>query len=134
VALTPSQSPDETGVGALWARAKVASLMDELRLGADEAVIRPAVVKVALEHHLVSRYTSLVAVDVTPTAHAGESRTALVKASAPHGMVAGQLPQTDAESTLQILLGLLALAAAGMVALVGRFIPAGGAVRTQEAS
>ncbi len=131
VALTPSPSPEPTGVGALWARAKIASLLDELRLGADESAIRPAVVKVALEHHLVSRYTSLVAVDVTHTVPAGPSRTALVKASAPHGMVAGQLPQTDTESTLQILLGLLALAAAGMVALVGRFIPAGGAVRVE---
>jgi Ca-activated chloride channel family protein len=133
VALTPSPSPETTGVGALWARAKIASLMDELRLGADEAVIRPAVVKVALEHHLVSRYTSLVAVDVTPTAPPGDSRTALVKASAPHGMVAGQLPQTDTEATLQILLGLLALAAAGGVALVGRFTPAGGAARGEAA-
>jgi Ca-activated chloride channel family protein len=113
-------------VGALWARAKIASLMDELRLGADEAAIRPAVVKVALEHHLVSRYTSLVAVDVTPTAPGGDRRTALVKASLPHGTPAGQLPQTDTESTLQILLGLLALATAGMVVLVGRLIPAGG--------
>ena len=83
-------------------------------------------VKVALEHHLVSRYTSLVAVDVTPTAPAGETRTALVKASAPRATAAGELPQTDTESTLQILLGLLALAAAAVVALVGRFIPAEG--------
>ncbi len=101
--------------------------MDELRLGADEAVIRPAVVKVALEHHLVSRYTSLVAVDVTPTAPAGDKKTALVKADSPRAAIAGELPQTDAESTLQIVLGLLALATAGMVALIGRFIPAGGA-------
>ncbi|NJD89114.1 MAG: marine proteobacterial sortase target protein [Betaproteobacteria bacterium] len=133
VALTPSPSGETTGVGALWARAKIASLMDELRLGADEAAIRPAVVKVALEHHLVSRYTSLVAVDVTPTVPAGQARTAIVKASAPHGMVAGQLPQTDTESTLQILLGLLALAAAGTVALVGRIVPAGGVARVEAA-
>ena len=45
----------------------------------------------------------------------------------------GQLPQTDTESTLQIVLGLLALAAAGVVALVGRFIPAGGAARVEGA-
>ena len=126
VALTPSPSGEPNGVGALWARARIASLMDELRLGADEALIRPAVVKVALEHHLVSRYTSLVAVDVTPTAPAGERRTALVKASAPRATAAGELPQTDTESTLQILLGLLALAAAATVALVGRYIPAEG--------
>ena len=127
VALTSSPSREPTGVGALWARARIASLMDELRLGADEAVIRPAVVKVALEHHLVSRYTSLVAVDVTPTAPAGDRKTALVKADAPRAAIAGELPQTDTESTLLIVLGLLALAAAGMVALIGRFIPAGGA-------
>jgi len=84
-------------------------------------------VKVALEHHLVSRYTSLVAVDVTPTAPAGDRKTALVKADAPRAAIAGELPQTDTESTLLIVLGLLALAAAGMVALIGRFIPAGGA-------
>jgi Ca-activated chloride channel family protein len=128
VALTPSPSGETTGVGALWARAKIASLMDELRLGGDEGAIRPAVVKVALEHHLVSRYTSLVAVDVTPTAPAGDKRTALVKASAPRAAADGELPQTDAESTLQIVLGLLALAAAGMVALLGRLVPAGGAM------
>jgi Ca-activated chloride channel family protein len=127
-ALTPSPSPQgQSGVGALWARAKIASLMDELRTGADEAAIRPAVLKVALDHHLVSRYTSLVAVDVTPTAPPGEKATALVKAAAPRGsemMGTAQLPQTDAESTLQFLLGLLALAAAGMVAVIGRAVPA----------
>jgi Ca-activated chloride channel family protein len=126
VALTPAASSEPAGVGALWARARIASLMDELRLGADEALIRPAVVKVALEHHLVSRYTSLVAVDVTPTAPGGEKRSALVKTSAPRSMIAGELPQTDTAFTLQILLGLLALAAAGVVALIGRSIPAGG--------
>lgn len=73
MALTPPPSDEPTGVGALWARAKIASPMDELRPGA------------------------------------------------------GELPQTDTESTLHIVLGLLALAVAGMVVLIGRFIPAGGA-------
>lgn len=131
VALTPSPDGEANGVGVLWARARIASLMDELRLGADEAAIRPAVLEVALEHHLVSRYTSLVAVDVTPTAPAGEKPTALVKAAAPRATAAGELPQTDTESTLQIVLGILALAAAGVVALVGRAIPAGGNRRAE---
>jgi Ca-activated chloride channel family protein len=133
VALTPSPSGEPNGVGALWARAKIASLMDELRLGADEAAIRPAVLKVALDHHLVSRYTSLVAVDVTPTVAPGQGRTALVKASAPHAGMPGVLPQTDTAATLHIVLGLLALAAAGVVALVGRFAPAGGPLRAEAA-
>lgn len=123
VALTPAASSQPAGVGALWARAKIASLMDELRLGADEAVIRPAVLKVAMEHRLVSRYTSLVAVDVTPTSPTGDPRVAMVRTSAPNAGP-GELPQTDAETTLHLLLGLIALVAAGLVTWLGRAAPA----------
>src|SRR5690606_1301462 len=113
VALTPPPDRNADGVGALWARSKIAALMDELSQGADLAVVRPAVVKVAMEHHLVSAYTSLVAVDVTPTAPAGDVRSASVARPAPHGSSHGmQLPQTDTAATLQLLLGVLALAAA----------------------
>jgi Ca-activated chloride channel family protein len=124
VALTPVSQSDAAGVGALWARAKIASLMDEATRGADLATIRPQVVKVALDHHLVSAYTSLVAVDTTPTAPAGGVRTALVKASLPQGWT-GEIPQTDTPATLQLLLGLLALAAAGITTALGRAAPAG---------
>jgi Ca-activated chloride channel family protein len=123
-ALTPAASPEPAGVGALWARAKIASLMDELRLGAEEAAIRPAVLKVALEHRLVSRYTSLVAVDVTPTSPTGDPRVAMVKTTPPNAGP-GSLPQTDAETTLHILLGLLALLAAAFVTWLGRASTAG---------
>ena len=41
---------------------------EEQARGAPVEEVKPKVVKVALEHHLVSAYTSLVAVDVTPTA------------------------------------------------------------------
>jgi len=128
VALTPSHSPpgERTGVGALWARARIASLMDALRLGADEAEIRPAVLEVALAHQLVSRYTSLVAVDVTPATAEGEPRSALVPVSAPLAQAVGELPQTGTAANLQIVLGLLALAAAAAVALAGRALPAPG--------
>jgi Ca-activated chloride channel family protein len=120
-ALTPTS--DKTGVGALWARAKIASLMDEITRGADPASVRPHVVKVALEHHLVSAYTSLVAVDVTPTGPAFAT-TALVKASLPAGWGAhgATIPQTDTAATLQLLMGLLALSAAAFFAVMGRRI------------
>ena len=118
VALTPEADRSAAGVGALWARAKIAAHMDEIARGATLEEVRPKVVKVALEHHLVSAYTSLVAVDVTPTGPADGTASALVKTSLPHG--AADLPQTDTAATLQLLLGLLALLAAGMVAVVGR--------------
>ena len=122
VALTPSISgggeDDVSGVGALWARSKIASLMDEMTRGGDAAALRPAVLKVALDHHLVSAYTSLVAVDVTPTA-TGDAKVAMVKASLPRGYT-GALPQTDTPATLQLVIGVLALGMAFAVYAIGR--------------
>ena len=120
VALTPSTGSDASGVGALWARAKIATLMDALRTGGDAGDVRTQVVKVAIEHHLVSAYTSLVAVDVTPTAPTTGLRTAVLKTSLPHGMAVGEIPQTDTAATLQLLAGLLALGAAAMFAVAAR--------------
>jgi Ca-activated chloride channel homolog len=120
VALTPIPSPDASGVGALWARAKIAALMDAMRRGGDADAYRKQVVDVALAHHLVSAYTSLVAVDVTPTA-TGISKAALVKAALPRGTGgAASIPQTDTPATLELLLGLLALGAAAVIAAIGR--------------
>jgi Ca-activated chloride channel family protein len=58
-----SQSP---GVAAVWARARIEKLLDDERRGTDPTETRTAVVATALEHHLVSKFTSLVAVDKTP--------------------------------------------------------------------
>ena len=63
---------DNPGIGALWARAKIAALHDEERRGADSALTRKAVIETAIAHHLVSKYTSLVAVDKTPVRPAGD--------------------------------------------------------------
>jgi Ca-activated chloride channel family protein len=54
------------GVAALWARARIEDLMDRERQGAAKEEIRAAVIETAMTHHLVSKYTSLVAVDKTP--------------------------------------------------------------------
>jgi len=53
-------------VGALWAKDKVEALVDRLRDGVAPDQVRSAVLAVALPHRLVTRYTSLVAVDMTP--------------------------------------------------------------------
>ncbi|MGI9203939.1 MAG: marine proteobacterial sortase target protein [Woeseiaceae bacterium] len=54
------------GVGALWARARIEDLLDRRRRGADEETTRKSVIQTALAHHLVSKFTSLVAIDKTP--------------------------------------------------------------------
>jgi Ca-activated chloride channel family protein len=109
--------PDETGIHKLWARKKIAGLMDRLREGADRGEIRRTVVAVALQHHLVSAYTSLVAVDVTPTrAEGSPGRTANVPVALPAGMVYekvfGTLPKTATPAPLYLALGLASLALA----------------------
>jgi len=54
---------NDNGVGVLWARTKIATLMDSVHDGVSRDNVKKSVVEVALAHHLVSRYTSLVAVD-----------------------------------------------------------------------
>ncbi len=112
------------GLDVLWARAKIEALTDGLHAGATEDTVRPAVLDVALRHHLVSAYTSLVAVDVTPTVPAdANGRSALLAVNRPQGSaddILGELPQTGTASALQIALGVLALFAAAMLHAASR--------------
>ena len=54
------------GVGALWARARIGALADQERRGGNAEELRAGMLQTALTHHLVSKYTSLIAVDKTP--------------------------------------------------------------------
>jgi Ca-activated chloride channel family protein len=75
VSLNLSRAHDAAGIEKLWARNKIASL-DESRVeGVDPGQIDHAVLDVALNHHLASRLTSLVAVDVTPSRPADAALT-----------------------------------------------------------
>jgi Ca-activated chloride channel family protein len=105
------------GAAVLWARRKVESLLDSLHEGADPEEVRKGVVALGLEHHLVTKHTSLVAVDVTPTRPGDEAlQTGAVPTNLPHGWtyeaVFGQLPQTATPAPLHALFALLALLAA----------------------
>ena len=60
------------GVGALWARARIGELVDQERRGGDAEELRSGILETALAHHLVSKYTSLIAVDKTPVRPAGD--------------------------------------------------------------
>lgn len=110
------------GISILWARQKIKSLMDSLDGGANQDQVRKAVVETALKHHLVSRYTSLVAVDVTPSRPEHENMNSkMAKTNMPHGWqynkVVG-LPQTATVSELCLVLGGLALLLSGIIWLL----------------
>jgi len=53
----------KTGIAKVWARAKIRHLMESGISGVPEEEIRKGVVETALKYHLVSKYTSLVAVE-----------------------------------------------------------------------
>lgn len=102
------------GMGVLWAREKIQALVDSLREGGKEESVRDAVVEVALAHHLVSKYTSLVAVDKTPVRPSdAELKSGAVPTNLPEGWeydkVFGELPQGATDSRLNLLIGVLAL-------------------------
>src|SRR5581483_3636825 len=112
-----------SGIDVLWARSKIDALTDALHGGANEDDVRAGIVELALAHHLVSRYTSLVAVDVTPAVPADATVVRkMVATNLPHGSqgdaIIGELPRTATPATLHIVIGsvvlLLAVAVFGV--------------------
>jgi Ca-activated chloride channel family protein len=101
------------GVAALWARARIADLMHHERRGTDPGETRTAIVATAMAHHLVSNYTSLVAVDKTPVRplsdpFASEQVANLI----PYGQSTNAIfgfPATATNAPLQRLIGATAL-------------------------
>ena len=113
-----------TGIGALWARARIARLMDEQRRGRSADKTRAAIIATALTHHLVSKHTSLVAVDKTPARPASDP---LRKDQVPNLMAYGQstnaifgFPATATNARQLQLIGASCVLAAILLMLLGR--------------
>lgn len=113
LALQRKQGHDSPGVARLWARARIESLEDAMRRGADEAEIRPQILDTALRHQLLSRYTSLVVVERSPArpTHEGLASTQIANAT-PAGSLA--FAQGSTGWPLELLLA----AALGLIATV----------------
>jgi Ca-activated chloride channel family protein len=120
--LVVSGEQQSAGIAALWARARIAGLLDQLRRGADADEIRAAAVETALTHHLVSKYTSLVAVDKTPARPSGDPLASEQVANlVPHGQSGSAIfgfpaTATNAETLRNTGAALLFLALALLVA------------------
>jgi len=112
-AISLDTKKDSAGIAALWARARIAELENRRRRGEDPEKVRVEIISTAIDHHLVSRYTSLVAVDKTPVRPAAE---ALGKDQVPNLLPHGQSQQailgiaaTATSAPLSRLLGALFL-------------------------
>lgn len=115
---------DSAGIATLWARARIAELGNRRRRGEDADTIRGEIIKTAISHHLVSRYTSLVAVDKTPVRPVSE---VLGKDHVPNLLPHGQSQQailgfaaTATSAPMQRLLGAICLLLAMSLWLLGR--------------
>lgn len=81
-----ASSTEGHGVSKIWARSKITAIESSRYTGANQGDVDVQVLAVALEHHLVSRLTSLVAVDVTPSRPASEDlESQEMPTNLPHG-------------------------------------------------
>src|SRR5262249_9237508 len=118
----------------VWARRKIGALIDVLSEPGrqDQKVeVRRDVVAIALAHHLVSSFTSLVAVDRTPTLAPGTVCTPRpVPVHLPNGWDAergfGAMPQTATSGFLLFLFSAAAFFAWFIVTIVNARKPDGG--------
>jgi Ca-activated chloride channel family protein len=111
--LTLPPAGSSEGIAKLWGREKIESLMDHLSDGSDPQGVEASVIKVALQHHLVSQYTSLVAIDQTPQGFNPSCKPELIpidNAAQAEGL--GTLPQTATPARLLLLIGMLLVASA----------------------
>lgn len=68
----PATEVRHRGVASLWARHKITGLLDQHVAGRDAAAVRADVLPVALQHQLLSPYTSFVAVEEVVSRPQGE--------------------------------------------------------------
>lgn len=108
---------EREGIHVVWARQAIEERMDDRLASRDKnllAQLRAEVVELALDHHLVSAYTSLVATDVTPERYRDETLVPYAmgatlppswQSDAKFGLAQGATP-----AGLQLMLGLLLVA------------------------
>ncbi|HSY49490.1 MAG TPA: marine proteobacterial sortase target protein [Thermoanaerobaculia bacterium] len=104
-------------IARLWGREKIESLTDHLGDGSDPKGVEAAVIAVALQHHLVSQYTSLIAVDHTPQGLNATCVAELLPSGNPaQEDAAGTLPQTATPAALLMMIG-MSLAGVALIAM-----------------
>ena len=111
----------QSGLRINWAREKIRQLIRSEIAGRPSSEVRQAVTAMALRHHLVSPYTSLVAVDVTPSR---PSDARLSSTAMKNERVAGmpvqqvQMAQTALGIEGRLLVGVVLLVLAALVWIV----------------
>lgn len=112
---TAEQSNTEN-LDAVWARQKVASLMDKLvtnELSAEQ--LKPIIVELGIAHNIVTKFTSFIAIEKAPSKPLSEKAE---HKNIPNLMPKGstmRAPQTATPATLFSLIGLLLIVLGGII-------------------
>lgn len=118
---TPASQP---GIAALWARQKIKSLESQgIQGNLDEATLKERIIKVALKHQLLSRFTSFIAIEDRPaTPETTPSKTTVIANAAPAGqnLQALPYPKTATWSSLFGWLACLALFLSAVLFAIAR--------------
>jgi Ca-activated chloride channel family protein len=125
-----SDSINHPGIRTAWARSKIASLLEKHHDAGNEVdreQLKNSIINTSIDHHLVSRFTSLVAVDVTPVNSSGYLYSEKLKTNLPHGwkrdkgsqhygqqmfMAQLGLPQTATTAPLHLMIAFMLFALA----------------------
>ena len=116
MSLQLDQATPATGVSKLWGKNKISTLMDKIHLQqGDSEILKQQVVDLSLKHHVLSQYTSYVAVDKQPVRRADQAlKETQVANLLPQGMA---FPKTALGTLPTLLLSLLSLMMAGLIKL-----------------
>ena len=133
VALT--ETVESAGIRTAWARHKLESLLEQhhdASVLSARQTLKEQIVQTSIDHHILSRFTSLVAVDVTPVNSSGQIYTDRLKTNLPHGWKPEQtrqpassqirlaqinLPRTATDAYLHLMIAAMLLALAMVVYL-----------------
>jgi len=122
-----ASGPGGDNLAKLWARKKIEALEDGLMFGADPELTQLEITGLALDNGLLTRHTSLVAVDKTPRRGSGDS---LAQSNVPGLLPAGSsaqlagYPSTASGWLAQSLLSLFVLLlATSMLVFSGSHLP-----------
>jgi Ca-activated chloride channel family protein len=110
---------EQPAIPTLWARSKIANLMDEFRLGNKQ--VKQDIINLAVEHRLLTKFTSFVAVEHKIVNLGGKQSRSVVPTELPEGWefdkVFGEmkpmkpvvLPQTASNVPHTVLIGFILL-------------------------
>ncbi len=119
--LSLENNKNSKGIAKLWARAKIESLTDKMLLGrGDTDKLKKDIIDLSLKHHVLTAYTSFIAVDQEVVRNPGEAlKKSNVKNLIPKGT---QFPKTSLDILPLYALSFITLLLGCLLRLRGRHL------------